>query len=185
MATTVIGRGRLIAGGGAVVAVGFLVVMALSGQVRHSGQFVPFVAAGVLIDTPEQVDRVEVTGRGRYWVFLRASHGWIVEGQARPVSRSLASHLEDSIKFMHASAPIRVLEQSEWAEQGLREFGLEPPAYTAALSRGGRPLLTAAFGSPNPQTVLQYMRIQGRDQIYVMSRFIGQEWEQVLAGAEQ
>lgn len=176
-------RRPLIAGAGAVVAVGFLVAMALSGQLHESGQFVRFVAAGVLREGPDRIDRVEVTGRGGRWVFTRASEGWIAEREARAVPRELATHLEDSIKFMHASAPIRVLERSEWAEQGLQEFGLEPPEYTAALSRGGRPLLTVAFGSPNPQRVLQYMRIEGRDQVYVMSRFIGREWEQVLAGA--
>ena len=73
------------------------------------------------------------------------------------------------------------MERSEWAEQGLREFGLDPPAYSAALFQGGRRLLAVGFGSQNPQRVLQYMRIEGGDQVYVMSRFIGQEWEQALA----
>lgn len=104
-----------------------------------------------------------------------------MEPGLRPVPRSLATHLEDSIKFMHVSAPIRVLERAEWAEQGLREFGLDPPVYSAALFQDGRRLLAVGFGSPNPQKVLQYMRVEGREQIYVMSRFIGEEWEQVLA----
>ena len=93
------------------------------------------------------------------------------------------THLEDSIKFMHVSPPIRVLERTEWTEHGLQEFGLSPPAYTAVLFGSGRPLLAASFGSPNPQRVLQYMRVEGRDPIYVMSRFVGEEWEQVLAEA--
>jgi hypothetical protein len=157
--------------------------MILFGQMRESGQFVRFVAAGVLPETPAQVDRVELSARARRWVFTRTVGGWQIEPGPRPVRPSLAAHLDDSIKFLHVSAPIRVMEQSEWAEQGLREFGLEPPAYSAALFKGGRRLLGVGFGTPNPQKVLQYMRIEGRDQIYVMSRFVGEEWEQALAEA--
>ncbi len=176
-------RGRRLLGAvGALLALAFLVVMALSGRVRDSGQLVRFVAAGVLTETPGRIDRVEVTGRGR-WVFTRAAGAWHAEPGARAVSPALATHLDDSIKFLHASAPIRVMERREWSEQGLREFGLDPPAYSAALFQGERRVLAVDFGSPNPQQVLQYMRIDGREPVYVMSRFIGQEWEQVLAEA--
>jgi hypothetical protein len=41
-------------------------------------------------------------------------------------------------------------------------------------------LLGAEFGSPNPQKVLQYMKLQGREQVYLMSRFIGEKWEKAL-----
>jgi hypothetical protein len=181
VAATVARPRRLLGLGGAALAVAFLVAMALSGRVRESGQFVRFVAAGVLTETPADVDRVELTARDRRWVFTRTAGEWRLEPGARAVPRSLATHLDDSVKFMHASAPIRVLERTEWAEQGLREFGLDPPAYVAALFHGGRRLIAAGFGSANPQKVLQYMRIDGREQVYVMSRFIGEEWEHALA----
>lgn len=168
---------------GAGIAVGFLVAMAMSGGLRESGQFVRFVAAGVLRDPPEQIDRIEVAARGRRWVFVRSASGWHEAHAGRAVPAALAKHLDDAVKFLHVSAPIRVLEHSEWAREGLGEFGLDPPAYAAALFQGGRRRLAAAFGSPNPQRVLQYMRIDGREEIYVMSRFIGQEWEEVIADA--
>jgi hypothetical protein len=66
---------------------------------------------------------------------------------------------------------------------GLREFGLDPPGYTAILYRGNTPVLGAEFGAPNPQKVLQYMKLQGRDQVFLMSRFIGEEWEKALRDA--
>jgi hypothetical protein len=174
-------RRRLLALGGAALGVGFLVAMTLSGHVRESRQFVRFVAAGVLREAPADVDRVELTAGQRRWVFRRSSAAWRLEPGSREVSRSLATHLDDSVKFMHVSAPIRVLERSEWAEQGLHEFGLDRPAYVATLYHGERRLLAAGFGSPNPQKVLQYMHLDGRDQVYVMSRFIGEEWELALA----
>ena len=44
-------------------------------------------------------------------------------------------------------------------------------------------MLGAEFGAPNPQRVLQYMKLGGRDQVYLMSRFIGEEWEKALREA--
>ncbi|HWP74256.1 MAG TPA: hypothetical protein VNU03_07065, partial [Methylomirabilota bacterium] len=103
------------------------------------------------------------------------------DGRALP--GSTATLLDDSIKFMHVSAPIRVMERDEWAPSELREFGLDPPGYTAILYRGSTPVLGAEFGAANPQKVLQYMKVQGHDQVYLMSRFIGEEWEKVLRAA--
>ena len=92
-------------------------------------------------------------------------------------------YLDDSIKFMHVSAPIRVMERAEWSPIGLREFGLDPPGYTATLYRRGTAVLFAEFGAPNPQKVLQYMKLGGSDQVFLMSRFIGEEWEKALREA--
>ena len=77
------------------------------------------------------------------------------------------------------------MEHAEWAPGGLREFGLDPPGYTAILFRGDISVLGAEFGAANPQKVLQYMKLQGRDQVYLMSRFIGEEWERALRGAAE
>jgi hypothetical protein len=178
-----VARRRVLGLGGALLAVAFLTAMALSGRMRENAQLVRFVAAGVLQEPPAAVDRIELAAPARRWVFTRTVGGWQVEPGSHPVAASLAAHLDDSIKFMHASAPIRVMDRTEWAQQGLREFGLEPAAYSAVLFNGDRRLLAVGFGSPNPQRVLQYMRIEGGDQVYVMSRFVGAEWEQALAEA--
>jgi hypothetical protein len=84
------------------------------------------------------------------------SRGYYAATQGgRVLSGSTALSLDDSIKFMHVSAPIRVMEQAEWAPSGLREFGLDPPGYTAILYRGNAPVLGAEFGAQNPQKVLR------------------------------
>ena len=84
---------------------------------------------------------------------------------------------------MHVAPPVRVMARAEWAPAGLGEFGLDPPRYTATLYRGERRVLSAWFGGSNPQEVLQYMKVDGRDEVYLMSRFVGQEWEQVVREA--
>jgi len=52
------------------------------------------------------------------------------------------------------------MEHAEWAPGGLREFGLDPPGYTAILFRGDISVLGAEFGAANPQKVLQYMKLR-------------------------
>jgi len=159
--------------------------MVVSGQLRESRQLVKFTPAGVMPESPVEIDRVELrTNTGR-WMFVRGREGWHAAADGGAVAASLAVHLDDSIKFMHVSAPIRVMEREEWAPIGLREFGLDPPGYTATLYRRDTPVVGAEFGVPNPQKVLQYMKLQGRDQIYLMSRFIGEEWEQTLREAAE
>ena len=184
MVETAIGRPRrLLAPVAALLAVGLLIAMIVAGQWRENRQFVKFAPAGVMPEAPGEIDRVEMTTSAGRWVFVRASDGWRGAPDGRPAPPSLASHLDDSIKFMYVSAPIRVMERAEWSPIGLREFGLDPPGYTATLYRRGTAVLGAEFGAPNPQKVLQYMKLGGRDQVYLMSRFIGEEWEQAIREA--
>jgi len=183
---TAVGRRRWrLQSAAAFLAVGVLGAMVVSGHFRESKQFVKFVPAGVMSEPADSIDRVEIRADARRWEFVRAPGGWRASPDRGPVSASLAKHLDDSIEFMHVSAPVRVMERTEWAPVGLREFGLDPPRYAATLYHEGRPVLAALFGAPNPQEVLQYMKIEGRDQVYLMARFLGQEWEQALRDAPE
>lgn len=179
-----IGRARrLLPAVGALLAVGLLAAMVVSGQLRESKQLVRFAPAGVMPDAPAEIDQVELRTATALRVFVRGPDGWRGSPDGHPLPSSLTASLDDSIKFMHVSAPIRVMERAEWAPAGLREFGLEPPRYTATLYRHGRAVLRAGFGAPNPQKVLQYVKLEGRDQLYLMPRFIGEEWEKALREA--
>jgi hypothetical protein len=175
-------RRRVLTAAAGLVAVGLLAAMVVSGQLRESKQFVRFVPSGVMPEEPKDIDRVELNAGARRWAFVRGSGGWRSTG-GEPAPAALAAHLDDSIKFMHVSAPIRVMERAEWSAVGLREFGLDPPGYSATLFRKDEVVLAAAFGTPNPQKVLQYMKLERREQVYLMARFVGEEWEKVIGEA--
>ena len=177
-------RRPVLAAAAALLAVGLLAAMMVSGQLRESKQFVRFVPAGVMPEEPKDIDRVEMKAGARRWAFVRESGGWR-SAEGEPVSTPLAAHLDDSIKFMHVSAPIRVMERAEWSAVGLREFGLDPPGYSATLYRKDEVVLAAVFGTPNPQKVLQYMKLERRDQVYLMARFVGEEWEKAIGEAAE
>jgi len=177
------GRWRWLGPTAALLAVGLLVLMVFSGQLRDSRQLVRFQAAGVMSEAPAEIDRVELRAPAGQWVFVRGPGGWRTARDGQPLPGATTTSLDDSIKFMHVSAPVRVMERAEWSPIGLREFGLDPPGYTATLYHRGVVVLGAEFGTPNPQQVLQYMKLEGRDQVYLMSRFVGEEWERAIRGA--
>ena len=43
-------------------------------------------------------------------------------------------------------------------------------------------MLRAQFGGRNPDDMLQYMAMEGRPELVLMSRFVGQEWLAVAEG---
>ena len=180
MAAAVAGRRRPV---GVVIALGalaFIAAMAITGGRRGSQQLVRFQAAGLMAHMPADVDRVELERGGR-WVTLRRSgdSAWTNEPDGRPLHAPLATHVEMSLRFMHVAEPVRVLERGEWDNAALGDFGLAPAHYAVRLSGKGRPLLAVDFGALNPQRVAQFARVDGREQLYLMPKFVGVEWERV------
>jgi hypothetical protein len=178
---TALGRRRIIAlpvviGAGAVMFVG---AMALTGGPRENQQLVKFRPAGIMDAAPREIDRVEIERGGRRVGFVRRAGGWAGDASPGPVSAAAAEHLEISLRFMHVAAPVRVMEPGEWKGTPDAEFGLAPPRYAVRLSEHGRVVLAARFGATNPQRVLQYARVDGRDQLYLMPTFVGTEWERL------
>jgi hypothetical protein len=169
----------------ALLAVGLLAAMALSGHLRENQQLVRFKPDGVMRETPADIDRVDLRSGDRRFTFVRAANGWRTAPEGRALPAALVASLEECIKFMHVSAPVRVMARDEWGALGLREFGLDPPGLTAVLYRGSVAVLGAEFGGPNPQKVLQYMKLQGGERVYLMSRFVGEEWEHALREASR
>ena len=164
----------------ALLALGLLVAMVITGRVRENQQLVKASGEGVMTEPPVEIDGVELQASAGHWRLRRGPGGWQAASGGPTIPMSAAQHIDDSLKFMHVAPPVRVMGRAEWAPVGLREFGLDPPRYTATLYRGERRILSAAFGGPNPQDVLQYMKLDGRDEVYLMSRFVGREWEQAL-----
>ena len=172
-------RRRVLGAAVAAAAVALLAAMALTGGRRESQQLVRFHATGLMGALPGEIDHVEVERDGRRVTFVRGTGGtWTRDGDG-PISASEAEHLQTSLRFMHVAEPVRVMERAEWHGTPDVEFGLAPPRYALRLSGNGRELLVARFGATNPQRVLQYARVEGRHQLYLMPAFVGAEWEQV------
>jgi hypothetical protein len=162
----------------ALLAVAFIVAMVLTGSLRETRQLAKFQAKGVLKASPQLVRRVELRVGERTTTFvLTPDRGWVHGERQESVTGEVLDHLAEAILFMYTSGPVRVMHRDEYHGTPVGEFGLDRPRFSLALSDGQRTLLEANFGGQNPQELLQYMQLNGGDDIYLMSRFVGQAWE--------
>ena len=92
-------RGSALLAAAGLVAVGFLLVMVVSGRTRPTQNLVTFEAAGLMRETPDQIDRVELTAEGRRSIFTRRGPGrWTVAPSAGELGVGAVSHLEMSLE---------------------------------------------------------------------------------------
>jgi hypothetical protein len=104
------------------------------------------------------------------------------EGGAPAIEPRLSAALDRAVKFMHTANPVRVLKAEDIAATGRAEFGLDRPRLSITLEDPSGVVLQADFGDANTDGLLRYMRLRDRDDLYLMSGFVGEEWEAVAKG---
>jgi len=164
--------------GASLLAVAALVTLAVHGQ-RPDTSLVRFEAAGVMSHTPpEQITEVALARGEQRWRFTRAPGGpWAPAPDSAAGGPDVSSRIESGLRFLHASAPQRVLTRNELSDTPLTELGLDPPQYLVAVGSSTAPTLTIEFGALNAQRLGQYARIQGHQEILLVPSFVGQPWE--------
>lgn len=167
----------------AMLAVFYLIAMVVSGAMPVQRQLVRFEAEGVLKIPPERVMRVELSRGAQHVTLLRRGEKEWATSDATDIGAA-GSRVSMAVQMMHNSGPVREMKAADLAGVDTAPFGLDPPQLTAALYGGdNEPVLTARFGEHNPDGYLQYMRIDGDAQLYLMSRFVGGEWSEALTAA--
>lgn len=166
----------------ATAALGYLIFMVVAGALPERRHLVQSEARGVLQQAPESITRVTVEADAAPAVFVRRGEGWVSEGSDAAVAAGLAEIIDRAVKFMHTANPVRTLEPQEVADAGLAEFGLAQPRLEITLEDAGGVALAAGFGDDSADGLLQYMRLEGQDGLYLMSGFVGKEWQAVLDG---
>lgn len=167
----------------ALLAIAYLVVMVVLGAQPAQRQLVKFEASGVLRMAPQSVLRVTLGRAGRQVVFVRAKGGnWSLEDGAA-LGQAVPMQIETGLKMLHNSGPVREIEPHELIGIDTRPFLLEDPAIRVEVAGGGE-LFAARFGALNPEGFLQYMRLDGDQRIYLMSRFIGAELVSAFEAAQ-
>ena len=165
----------------AVVAAGVIIALASYGR-RPNPDLAPFEAAGVmLLIPPETITEVVVSKGERRWRFERASpKGWAA-AEGPPLGESVGARLDSGLRFLHVSAPQRVLQPQEIAGISPSEFGLDPPRYSVSVrSPAGAPF-SIDFGALSPQGPAQYARVTGRAEILLLPSFVGEPWEAMIS----
>ena len=171
-------RRRWRAGLLASLALAYLVVMVVTGALPRQRQLVEFEARGLMREPPEAVLRVEVMRPGQRSVFLREGGHWTRESGI-PMTPDAVRRLSLAVQFLNTSAPLRHLSQKELVGMTPAAFGLDRPVVSATLHGLQGPLIAVSFGAETPEGTAQYLAVDGRDGIYLMSRFVGNEWNAV------
>lgn len=165
----------------AIAALAYLVVMAVAGALPQQKQLVKFEAKGIMKVAPESITRVKVEVGPKWTMLVRDGEGWSVDG-GTPVAPELAKRISLAVQFMNTSGPLRTMDAPELTGSNPREFGLKPPRVRATLYRDNEIVLVPVFGAHNPDDTAQYMALEDKPEIYLMSRFVGSEWEAVSEG---
>jgi hypothetical protein len=167
----------------ALAAFAWLVAMVVSGALPKQRALVEFEANGVLALPPERIERVELIAGGRRGAFERnGERGWSREG-GDVLDPALAARLSMAVQFMHTAGPVRTMSAEELRGADTTAFGFETLALAGALYAGGQRVLTFQFGRDNAEGFAQYLRLEGRQELFLMSRFVGEEWRTVADGA--
>jgi hypothetical protein len=157
--------------------VGYLAMMVISGEQPTQRQFVEFEAKGVLKTPPEQVHRVDLMRADQRVSLLRQGEDKWSTPAGAAIDGAVARQISTAVQMMHNSGPAREIPADDVKDTDPAEFGLDMPRITASFYVSATdPVLTVHFGARNPDDFLQYMRVDDDDQLYLMSRFIGEAW---------
>lgn len=168
----------------AALSIAYLALMLAAGAPAERVHLVRYEANGVMAQKPELIVRARVSHAGQTVTFQRMKTGWTRVGDNSSLGEVLAKSLTLAIKFMHTAEPVRVLKASAVAADADAQFGLLQPVLSIRLEDRNSKVLDADFGSLSNDGLLHYMRIKGRTEFFLMSRFVLHEWQTVV-GAQQ
>jgi hypothetical protein len=159
-----------------LLALGFLLVMFISGAPPTHGNRIEAQADGLLTHEPAAITAAEINWQGMHSRFLRRGGHWLDADGEVELSASRVQALEAGIKFMHTAAPVRTLAPEATASIPLDAYGLQNPEFDVTLLIAGKIVLRARFGNRANGGILQYMKADGGDATYLMSGFVGETW---------
>ena len=171
---------RVVWAAAMVLAAGMIIALAFHGR-RSDPSLVHFEPAGVMLSiAPDTVVEVVISRGQRRWRFERARPNVWAATPGPPLAESVGSRLDAGLRFLHVSAPQRVLQPDEVAGISPSEFGLAPPRYSVSVRATGAPRFEIEFGALSPQGLAQYARVTGHTEIVLLPSFIGEQWESVM-----
>lgn len=163
---------------------GLLCVMAITGRWPVDAPRTHLETGGILSLRVEGITRVEFSGGEQQAIFSRdPREGWLFNGAATgPVA---ANHIDTAVRLLTISAPRRVLTENEYSPGQLAGYGLDPPRFALVVTEAGGNTLRLGFGEATPAQNAQYVRIVGRPELFLLPRYVGEEWQLARDMAER
>ncbi len=178
--------GRIWAPVAAALAIGYLAAMAVVGAPPAQRQLVQTEADGLLAVPAAEVRMAEIVKDGQTIRAVRQGDKNWTDQSGAPLGAAASAQLDRAATVLHRSGPVRELSEDDLAGVDAQPFGLKAPALVVTVwGAAEAPLLTARFGAINPEGILQYMRLDGSGSLYLMSRFVADEWATAHAEAKR
>jgi hypothetical protein len=155
----------------AVAAFGFLVGLALQGG--RPDLLVDFKPTGLLkAFTPEQAREIEIVAGADRRRYLRDGERW-------NTSPEVAQRLEDGLRLLRNSGPMRVLSAEEVAKVPPADYALGTDSLRVSIRPANGAAFVIQFGGRNPLGSARYARVDGETGIALLPAYVAEAWERV------
>jgi hypothetical protein len=167
---------RLLGFSAALVMVAVIAGLSLTGRWPRSSSLEQVTGNGLLSLPVDDVARIDVTAGDRTIVFHHPSVGaWLVGGAQ--IAPAVSQHVGEAVHFLNVSNPRRILRPGDYTAAKIAEFGLDPPRMVVGLFGKDGKASDIAFGEATPAGNSQFVRVLGRPDIYLLSHYVGVEWQ--------
>jgi hypothetical protein len=161
---------------GAVVMIALIGAISLTGRWPTGGALKPPEVRGILAAPADQVARIQVSVGEKDLVFRhRPEGGWLVNGAE--TEKAVSGHIDTALRMLNVSNPTRVLRPGDYTSAQVADFGLDPPRLLVSVLANTGKTSSITFGEATPGQNAQYVRVIGQPNLYLLSRYVGVEWE--------
>jgi hypothetical protein len=162
---------------GAIAMIALIGAISLTGRWPTGAIVLPDPEVRGIVAIPaDQVARIQVSTGEKDLVFQhRPEGGWLVNGIE--TEQAVAAHVDTAFRMLNVSSPPRVLKPGDYSAEQVADFGLDPPHLLVSIIAKTGKASSVAFGEATPAGNAQYVRVIGRPDLYLLSRYVGVEWE--------
>jgi len=147
----------------------------LVGLAFHGGRpdlLVDFKPSGLLAFAPEQAREIEIARGPERQRFVRIGERW----EAPPQT---AERLDNGLRLLRNSAPMRVLSAEEVARVPASEYALGPDSLRITVRPASGAAFVIVFGGRNPLGSARYAKVDGTAGVALLPSYVAETWEQV------
>lgn len=162
------------------VLVALLLALAFSGRWPGVHGKLSSAPKGLLAVAPNEVEHIAIRSGSESVTMRRQPGGWTIDGTDGAMPSELGAHIDTALRFLKVSEPSREIAAGELAAESFAAFGLDPPSEVAVLEARSAVVATVNFGSANPAGTSHYVRLGGAPTVYLMPRYMTEEWRLVF-----
>jgi hypothetical protein len=176
---------RFVGVAGAIAMIALIGAISLTGHWPTGEIILPDPEVrGILAVPADQVARIQVSTGGKDLVFQhRPEGGWLVNGVE--TEKAVSAHVDAALRMLNVTSPPRVLKPGDYSAAQVADFGLDPPHLRVSVVAKTGKTSSVTFGEATPGQNAQYVRVIGQPNLYLLSRYVGVEWELAVDMAQR